>query len=756
MFARLAAVVFARRKLVLLVGLVAILAAGAWGGSVTKRLSGGGYYDPHSESVAAANDIQHKLGVPASDATVLFTSQRPITDPQVGAAISRALQNLPSDAVTSYVSYWNSHRPELVSADGHATYANLELAGSTDPSKQGRVSDVERSLAAADLPGITVGYAGVQPLNKEISHQVSVDLKRAETLSLPIVLILLVFIFGSLVSAALPVVVGVCGIIGAFAILRVLTLFVSVSVFAQNMVTLLGLGLAIDYALFVVSRFREEMDRQGDVETAIRRTLATAGRTVAFSGVTVAVSAASLTLFPESFLRSMGYGGVAVVLLDVLAALTVLPALLAVLGRRVDALRVPLGRGRRGGRAGSGDPPDGVGRLERDAEASGAELAHGAWYRLAHSVMRHPVLYAVPIVVVLLFMASPFRNVTFGGYTAKVMPAGASGRVVTETLSRDFPGNDTQPMQVVVEGLQSPAALTTYVSQLQRVSGVRSAQVTARKADNALVKVDYDGDPISGKARATLAGIRTVTPPPGSRVLVGGLTAFLVDQLHSIGQVLPWMLGIVVVAMAVLLFFAFGSFVLPVKAILMNTLSIGASFGAITWIFQSGHLSSVLNFTPLGYLDATDPILLLAVVFGLSMDYEVFLLSRIREEWDSLAAPTNPPLPPGERNRTAVAVGVQRSGRIITSAALLLVVVIGLFATSRITTLKLLGVGMALAIALDATIVRALLVPAVMRMLGAANWWAPAPVARWWAAHGLRETAQGAPPPRDVRELQSN
>ncbi|MBX6370862.1 MAG: MMPL family transporter [Acidothermus sp.] len=727
MFERLGAVVFHRRRVIALIGLLMLILAALWGGDVTKRLSSGGYYDPHSESVRAANAISDVLHLPSSDATVLFSAKEPITAPGPTRAITSALRSLPKTVVPSYVSYWNTGQRRLISTDGRATYVVLELAGSTDAEKGAALQVVKQRLATLAADGISVGYAGAQPLNKEISGQVSRDLKRAEALSLPATLVLLLVIFGSVVSAALPVVVGICGIIGAFAILRFLTIFTNVSIFAQNLVTMLGLGLAIDYALFMVSRFREEMTGTDDVATAVRRTLATAGRTVAFSGVTVMVSTASLTLFPEDFLRSMGYGGVAVVALDALAALTVLPAILAMLGRRVDALRLPwFGPRRRTAEAGP-------------AEAGPAAAARGFWYRLARSVMRRPVLYALPIVALLVFMALPFRHVTFGGYTAKVLPADAPGRIVSETLARDFPGNETTPIQIVVEDFPNPVSLQDYVSRIAAVPGTVEPHVVAVRGNDALVEVGYHGDGISSEARHTLGLVRAVAPPPGSHVLVGGLTAFLVDQLHSIGRVLPWMLAVIAVAMAVLLFLAFGSVILPLKAIVMNTLSIAASFGAITWIFQEGHLARLLDFSPLGYLDATDPILLLAVVFGLSMDYEVFLLSRIREEWDLSAARRSEGTDPGERNTAAVAIGLQRSGRIITSAALLLIVVIGLFATSRITTLKLLGVGMALAIAVDATVVRALLVPAVMRLLGRVNWWAPGPLARWWATHGLRE-----------------
>ncbi|HEY0871512.1 MAG TPA: MMPL family transporter [Acidothermaceae bacterium] len=726
MFERLGARVFNRRKRVLIVSLALLILGGLWGGSVSKHLSSGGYYDPHSESVKAGNDINHKVDVPTVDAIVLFTATTPVTNPAVEQSIETALAALPHADVPSYTTYWTSHQRQQLSTNTHATYVTLELTGKTDATQEASLAAVRDTLAKADLPGITVQYGGTVTLNKEISGQVSKDLRSAELVSLPIVLVLLVIIFGSLVSAGLPLAVGILGIVGASAVLRVLTTFVSVSVFALNLVTVLGLGLAVDYALFVVSRFREELDRQPTIERAVMRTMATAGRTIAFSGITIAASLASLTLFPETFLRSMGYGGVAVVLVDVVAALTVLPALLAILGHRVDSLRVPFGK--------SEDKSK-----RADAEQSGSALEEsGWWYRLAHSVMRRPLAYTVAIVVLLGVMAAPFANVIFGGYTSRVLPVSSPGRVVSDTLARDFPSNATNPIQVVVEGVSNPAVIAAYVQKLSAVEGVTGASVAAAHGDNTLVQVGFNGDPISSGARSTLARVRAVPQPAGARILVGGFTAFLVDQLRSIGHVLPWMLGTMIAAMLVLLFLAFGSFILPFKAVLMNALSIGASFGAVTWVFQSGHLSNLFGFSKLGYLDATDPILMLAVVFGLSMDYEVFLLSRIREEWDASAASGEPP---DRRNRVAVASGLQRSGRIITSAALLLVIVVGAFATSQVTTLKLLGFGMALAIFVDATIVRAMLVPAVMRLLGGANWWAPAPLARWWVRHGLAESS---------------
>jgi RND superfamily putative drug exporter len=560
-------------------------------------------------------------------------------------------------------------------------------------------------------------------VNRDINEQVAADIGRAEGLSLPVVFVLLVIMLGGLAAAGLPLLVGGIAILGAFTAIRVLTLFTDVSVFAINIVTLLGLGLAIDYGLFMVSRFREELGLGKEVPQALSSTMATAGRTVAVSGVTVALALSGLMLFPQTFLRSMGFGGMAAVLVAMIGALTVMPAMLAVLGHRVDALSVrPLIR-----------------RLApwshrvRDAEHP------GAWHRIATSVMRRPVLYVVGIVTVLLLLAAPFLRVSFGGISEKALPEGTQSRVVAETVEDEFTGAPSAPAELAVifagaaDEPDAQSALTSYVQAISGIPGVQDAEVSGIKGSVARVAVSYAGDPLSAESRTVVSEIRAVPPPDGAQVLVGGVTAELVDLLNSLADTLPWMGLIVIAATCVLLFLAFGSVVLPVKAVLMNVLSLGATFGALVWIFQDGHLSSVLGFTSTGTIEATQPILMLAIAFGLSMDYEVFLLSRIRERYDVTGD-----------NTEAVATGLQRTGGIITSAAVLLVIVIGAFSTSGITFIKLIGVGMIIAILVDATVVRALLVPATMRLMGDANWWAPSPLRRLYARYGIREVGSNS------------
>jgi RND superfamily putative drug exporter len=710
MFESWGRVVYARRRLILVVAAIVVVAAAVWGTRVFGALqSAGGFSAPGSQSQQESDLAARAFGRDTADVVVLYSSPRlTVHDAAFRASVTRTLAALPAAEVRSAATYWSTRSPQFASADGHATYAVLELAGGTDSARTASFHAIGGRLSA---PGLSTQVGGQVPTFSAINKQVTSDIGRAEGISMPVLLILLLVIFGSLAAASLPLAIGGIGILGSFAALRLLTLVTDVSIYSVNITTILGLGLAIDYGLFMVSRFREELHRQDTTADAVAATVATAGRTVAVSGVTVAVALASLMLFPEMFLRSMGYGGVATVLVDMLAALTVLPALLAVLGPRVNALRV-----RRH-----------VQRPIRDEQS-------GAWYRIARSVMRRPVAYVVVILLVLLALASPFRSIIWGGTDARALPAGAPARVVAEALNRDFPANPSSPIEVVTR-LAGPAsapaqqaALATYVRSLEHVPGVSSAALTGVRGDIARVDLRYAADPYSATARDIVTAARAVPPPAGGHAYVGGVTAQLVDELSSLGHTLPWMALIMCLATFVLLFLAFGSVVLPLKAIVMNVLSLSATFGVIVWIFQEGHLSGLLRFTPTGTIDPSMPILMLAIIFGLSMDYEVFLLSRVRERYDVTGD-----------NAAAVASGLQRTGGLISSLAFLLVIVVGAFSASGITFIKLMGVGMIVALVVDATIVRILLVPATMRLLGRANWWAPGPLRRVYRKYGIRE-----------------
>ena len=647
------------------------------------------------------------------------------------AAVAEVVAGLPSDEVDFVLPYYEAATMvdgmgadagsmpapmgvalPLVTPDEHAAQVVISLDGDNlnDLLESG---DVVRPHLEAE--GLDLHVAGLYAIHTDLNEQTREDLERAELISAPVVVLLALLIFGSVVASTMPALVGVIALLGSLAVMRLITLFTDVSVFSTNVISLIGIGLAIDYALFIVSRFREELavlpvDDPGAPAAAIRRTMATAGRTVLFSALTVAASLASLLIFPQTFLKSMGYGGVAAVVIAMLAALTMLPAALVLLGRRIDTGRLPWRRGR------PVASPD-----------SGAR-----WAALARAVMRRPVVVLLVTGVLLLAVASPFLGVRWGSIDQRVLPTDSEANIAFEKLA-EF-GAETSYANVLLEDVDD-AAIAAYLADVADLGRGAAAGAIAQDGDDVLVRVAWPGGNQTGASQTFVRDLREVDVEGGS-ALVGGLSAETVDLVDSVGAHLPWMGLIVVSVMLVLLFVAFGSVVLPVKAIVMNAFSITASFGVITWIFSDGHLEDVLDFTPQGYLDATTPILMLAILFGLSMDYEVFLLSRIREQWDITGS-----------NAAAVENGVQKTGGIITSAALLLAVVIGAFATGGVVLTKILGVGMLVALLVDATIVRAVMVPATMRLLGSRNWWAPGPLARWWERHGFREGSQAGSVP---------
>jgi trehalose monomycolate/heme transporter len=714
MFDRWGRWVHRRRRWVLAVAGAALVFAGVWGTGVFGALStSGGFTTPGSESAKAAQIAEHDLGRDQADVVVLYQGRTTVDDPAYRASVEKALAALPKDKVAGTATYWTTKAPQFVSNDRTATYAVLQLAGADDGARHDSYDAIKDDLGDAG-GGLTAKVGGAVGTEVAINERVSSDIGRAEGMAMPILLVLLVVIFGGLVSASLPLLVGGLAILGSFTALHALTYVTDVSIFAVNITTFLGLGLAIDYGLFMVSRFREEIRRDGaTTEDALAATMATAGRTVAVSGVTVAVSLSGLLLFDQNFLVSMGYGGIATVFVCMVGALTVLPALMAVLGHRVNALSV---------------------RRRRTAAAE--SRFDGWWGRVAHSVMRRPVVYVVATVALLLALGAPFLRINWGGVDAKVLPDGTEARVVSEQMETRFARNATSPIEAVVTGTSDQAAIQAYGARLDAVPGITGASVTGSEGTTTRIALRYDADPNSGAARELVQQVRDVPAPPGAHAYVGGVTADVVDQLDSLGATLPWLAVLVGGATFVLLFLAFGSVLLPLKAIVMNMLSLSATFGAVVLIFQDGHLSGPLGFTATGSISPAMPILMLAMLFGISMDYEVFLLSRVREQYDLTGS-----------NTAAVASGVQRTGAIITSAALLFIIVIGAFATSGITFIKMTGVGMAIAILVDATVVRALLVPATMRLLGRANWWAPGPLARLYGRFGIKEGESADTPP---------
>jgi uncharacterized membrane protein YdfJ with MMPL/SSD domain len=702
------------RKAVMIGAGLFLVFAIVWGTGVFSALVDGGFDDSKSESVRAKNLLEHNIGRTDADVILLVTHPaRTVDDPIFAADVNQALTAFAPGEVVQTQTYWTNHSPAFVTPDKHATFAAVTL---THPDTRREVTAYDPMKKSLMDKGYTAKVGGFAVINDDISSRVKADIGRAETVSMPLLLILLVLIFGGVVAASLPLIVGGISILGAFTALRVISLFTDVSVFAINIVTIMGLGLAIDYGLFMVGRFREELAKGHDAHTATRRAVQTAGRTVAVSAITVAVALAGLTLFPQVFLRSMGFGGMAAVLVAAVGAVVVLPAVLATLGTRIEKLPV---------------------RILRRGRSTTARIDDhsGFWYRLAQSVMRRPGAYLAASGLILLILATPFLRVKFGGVDERMLPASAESRQVAQTLKAEFPGNNASPIIAAVEltnpvsSAQGNEALGAYVTEVSRLDGVRGAQIVGVKGDTARVDIVYGGAALDPKTKTLVSTIRDTALPTGvHQALIGGETALLIDRLDSVGSILPWMALLVGTATFVLLFLAFGSVVLPLKAILLNILSLGASFGVVTWIFQSGHLSGLLHFTPTGTLEATQPILVLAIVFGLSMDYEVFLLSRIREEYDIT-----------HDNREAVATGLQRTGSIITSAALLIIVVIGAFSASSITFIKLIGVAMGTSIIIDALLVRMIVVPAAMRLMGDLNWWAPRPLRGIYRRFGIRE-----------------
>ncbi|HET6563322.1 MAG TPA: MMPL family transporter [Marmoricola sp.] len=725
MFTRWGHTVFRHRwRTIVLAALFAVL-AGAWGAGVLGSLSAGGFADRDSEAARATRMLE-STGRSAPDVVVVYEhDDLTVDDAAYRRAVTGSLAGLPDEHVRATATYWSTGDERLVSPDRHLTYATVVLAGGDDTERAADYAEIRDELEVA---GFEVIRGGPEAVFSDVSEQVGEDVKHAEMLSMPLVLVLCILIYGSVVAASLPLLVGGIAVLGAFAAVRSLTAVTDVSVFSLNIITLLGLGLAIDYALFVVTRFREQLARGDDVEAAVVATVATAGRTIVWSGLTVALSLASLLMFPQVFLRSMGIGGVAAVVVAMTAALTVLPAVLSVLGHRVDSWRL-FSRRSRGRRAAVRTPGK-------------------RWASFAHLVMRRPLVFLATGFVVLVALGAPFLGATFGGVDERALPASTESRVASETIAEELPGAGSSVAEIVTTGLDE-LQLRGFAAAAEDVPGVAAVTTEVNDEGPSVIQVAYGAEAQSGEARAIVTELRELPVPDGGTALVRGETAELVDLLGSLSSILPWMALTVAVTTFVLLFLAFGSVVVPLKAIAMAAISLCASFGVVVWVFQDGHGSGLLGFTETGYVDATQPILMLAVLFGLSMDYELFLLSRVREEWDRT-----------HDNTHAVAVGLQRTGRIITSAALLLIVVVAGFSTSGITFIKMMGVGMIVALVVDATLVRAVLVPATMRLLGSANWYAPPRLARWWAVSGLREHDPVSPAPvppepgSPARELQ--
>ena len=701
------------------------LSAFVLGGGLFAKATDGGFDDPRSESSVALEEAAEALGRTDVDVVVTYTSPgQTVDDAGFADAVQATLAAAAADpAVEDVVDPLLAPDPAatgLVSADGTTVVALVRVAGDDPAERSAAYADEVAPLLVAPDPVVTL-RGGLLPVGAEVGAQVGADLALAEGVMVPLVLVLLVVFLGGLVAGSLPLAIGAFAILGAFGAVSLLGEVTEVSIFSVNVITALGLGLAVDYGLLLVSRFREELTPGRDVGDALVATMSTAGRTVLVSGLTVAISLGAMLFFPFMFVRSLGTGAVLAVVVAMLAALTVLPALLSLLGHRVDALGLPF---RRRTRAGSG-------------------ATSGAWARLATFVMRRPVVVAVAALALLGVLASPVTGLRLGGVDERVLPERAESRQAAEVLDGALPALATDSVQVLLtgDGDALPAgSADALAGELGRLAG-SPARVEAAAADAVLLSVPLpDTDPFSASSRTLVSEVRDLQVD-GGEILVTGDTALFVDRLGLITQRLPWAVGFVVLAQLLLLFWAFGSVLLPVKAAVLNVLTIAATFGVLVWAFGDGNASGLLGFTETGFLETSQLVVIVAIAFGLSMDYEVFLLARIREEWDATGD-----------NRLAVARGLQRTGGIVTAAALLLGLVVGGFMLGDVTFIQMIGLGLAAALLLDATVVRALLVPATMRLLGRANWWAPAPLARWWDRHGLREgprpVAAAVPGPR--------
>ncbi|MFF7387188.1 MMPL family transporter [Streptomyces scabiei] len=704
--------VTARPRLTLLVALVLTALAVVAGSDVADRLGSGGWEDPAAQSTYATKALEREF--PDSQPNFLLlvdAGEASVDDPAVAAEAKKLTERLAAEkGVTGVGSYWRTGAPTLRSEDGSEALIAARLTGD-DTAVNKTLDRIAPELRGTHGP-VEVKVGGILAVRHEMQTIIQEDLLRAEMIALPVTLVLLVMVFGSAVAALLPLGVGVVAILGTNAILRGLTEVTHVSVFALNLTTAMGLGLAIDYALFIVRRFREELSTGADSLTAVATTLRTAGRTVLFSALTVAVSLAAMMVFPQYFLKSFAYAGIAVVLLAAAAALILLPAALVLLGDRVNALDLrKLFKRRKAKTTGDGTP----------AVEEGA-----AWGRMATLVMRRAPFFAVATTAGLLLLGLPFLGVKFGTADDRQLPADAESHVVQQHLREGFPGTPGGGLEVLAEGEATKAEYAAYKERLADLPEVLRVEGPLVKGDWAYFTVQPKGEAVDEGAQRLVKEIRAADAPFDTSVT--GTAAVLVDTKAAIGGGLPWALAFIAIVTLILVFLLTGSVLIPLQAVLLNALSLTAMFGALVWVFQDGHLSGLLAFTSPGSIETTLPVLMFCVAFGLSMDYGVFLLSRIKEEYDHTGDHT-----------ASVRFGLQRTGGLITAAAVILAVVMIAIGTSRVTNTKMLGLGIALAVLMDAMVIRSLLVPAVMRLTGRATWWAPAPLRRFHERFGLSE-----------------
>ncbi|MCR4265029.1 MMPL family transporter [Nitratireductor sp. ZSWI3] len=725
MFSSLGLFAYRYRWLVLLASGLFVALAITWGSGVFGFLTTGGLA-PETAEVTRANDLLeghfgHRPGDP--DVVAVFddeSGRRTVDDPAFATPVQDVLDALPAARVMSVVSYWTpgltaDQRAELVSPDRHATYAVITLHGEDQEARMEAYGEIQDLIKAGD--GIATYLGGGLTSVFELQREASANLATAQVISLPILLVLLILFYRGFVAATIPVALGMFAILGSLVMLRLLTTVTDVSIFALEIVMLIGLGLAVDYGLFVVSRFREELERGGGVEAAVIATTATAGRTVAISGLTVITGLSGLLLFPQPISHSFAWGGISAVMFNIVAGVVVLPAVLAILGHRVNAGRVPLPRF---GRAGRG--PD-----------------EGGWALLARVVSRRPAVSLLLGLLALLVAAAPLLELRPGLTNHRYLPADNQGQTVAHYTGVEFPqhGPAGMSLDLALQGPVGESDLQAYLAALAELPVAAAARVHLADTELTWIKVDYRGEADDPGPLQLVRDIRATPPPSGTTVLVGGHggPAISLDNNAATLAALPGALGFIAAMTLILIALAFRSVLVPIKAVLCAFLSLAASLGIVVWGFQLGGLAGLLDFQVVGTTDLWTPGLIVTIAFGLVTDYEMFLVSRIREAY----------LATGD-NRRAVATGLQQTGSIITRAAILMIVVLATMGlTAGSLFLITFGIGMTLSVVIDATIVRSVVVPAAMQLLGSTNWWAPRWLARLSDWLGLSEGADPEP-----------
>jgi RND superfamily putative drug exporter len=700
MFERLGHTIAHKKKVVLSLFLLATVLAGGIGSQVFARFDTGGYSDPNSDSAKVWDYLDETFKVKdPSVVLVIDAKDKSVDDPSVVAIATELESQVRAESsAESVLSYWSSGgAPSLKSKKGTSAFIFVYLK-SNDFTEIDKLGGIYQEKYDGNYKGLNVYASGGAVFANAINGRIQDDLKLSEAVSIPLTFLLLLFVFGAMAASAMPLVVGITAILGTFFAMYLLTLITDVSIFALNLTTGLGLGLGIDYALLIVNRFREEMARGLDNETAIVNTLRSAGKTVFYSGLTVVLTLISLTFFPQNFLKSMGYAGAAVVALAVIGALIPLPALLAILGAKINK-----GVVRRSGIVQKED---------------------GRWAQIARFVMRRPVSVVAASLAILAILIAPITNIKFSQIDSDVLPKSDRAYQASLFIANEFPGQESNPIEIVFpDGAQQSEQIATYMAALKQIPGVVRVGEIQIVGNAARLVAIHSMKPRTPEGEELIHKIRELPAPEGT--LVGGIAADYTDTQGAISSTMPKVLGWIMITVLLLLFAFTGSLLLPIKAVILNFTSLAATMGVLTWIFIDGNFKELLgDFIVNGTLDTNTMVLVSIVAFGLSMDYEVFLLSRIKEEHDA-----------GKSNIDAVALGLQKSARIITAAAFILAVVFAAFVLSGVTSIKMMGFGVAFAILLDATLIRAFLVPALMRLFGDWNWWAPRALKRFQINH---------------------